>query len=786
MSKYGYFDIENKEFVITRPDTPLPWINYLGEKDYCAIISNTAGGYSFYKDPKELRILRYRYNNIPLDRGGRYLYIRDNKSRHYWSATWQPITKWRYPEYQYECRHGLGYTKITSKYEGIKTETTYVVPIGESFEIYMMEITNESSEPRDMSIFSFVEFCLWDALNDMTDFQYNLNIGETDYDDGVIYHLTRYRIDGTYFAFFGCNSKVDSFDSQREDFLGKYGSLDSPKAVREGKCSNSIACGWSPVGSHCVPVKLKPKETKTVIFVLGYSTDKAEPKKIIEKYGTKKAVFKALSDVKYYWESNLNKFATYTPDTDLNLMVNTWHQYQCRTTFNWSRSASYYEAGIGRGMGFRDSNQDTLGFVHQIPGSVKQRIIDLASTQFESGAAAHQYSPLTKKGNGKGYSDDHLWMIFSVASYIKETGDLKFLDEMIPFEGSEKKDKLYKHLELAINYSVNNCGPHGIPRIEFADWNDCLNLNWTSKHNNSESVMVAQMLVAAAKEMVRLAEVSGLTKDMAKYQKIADKFTKQINKVAWDGKWYKRAFDDNKKPVGSSKNKEGKIFLETQGWGVISGVADAKKTKTCLDSVKKHLATENGIMILSPAYKKFHPELGSITVYPPGLKENGAIFCHPNPWIIVAECIAGRGNQAFNYYKAILPAARLESSDKYKVEPYVYCQMIAGKSHKDFGEGKNSWLTGSAAWNFVAVSQWILGVRPDYRGLIIDPCIPKEWKGFTVRRHFRDADYLITVRNPKHVSKGVRQISVDGKRYLGVILPVYGDKREHHVEVIMG
>ena len=783
--KYGYFDNKEKEYVITRPDTPLPWINYLGCEDYCALISNTAGGYSFYKDAKERRITRYRYNNIPMDRGGRYIYIRDNSTKDLWSASWQPVLK-DLSKYKYECRHGLGYTVISSAYSGIRTKMTYFVPLGENLEIWMMEIKNETKKIRDLTVTSFVEFCLWDALNDMTDYQYNLNIGETTYKDNIIYHISRYRVEKKYFAYHTCaNAKADSFDSDRTAFLGRYGSLESPAAVNAGKGSNSMACGWAPIGSQFIKLKLKPGETKTLIFLLGYSEKKDDIARITKKFKTEQSVAGELESLKKYWDENLNHFSVDTEDPDVNAMVNIWNQYQARTTFNWSRSASYYESGIGRGMGFRDSNQDTLGFVHQIPEKVRSRIIDLASTQFEEGNALHQYSPLTKKAisNEKNYSDDHLWLIFSVAGYIKETGDAAFLDKLVPFE-SGKEAPMYDHLAKAIGYTMKNLGPHELPLMFFADWNDCLNLG--GNKNKAESVMVAQMLVAAALEMTKLAKISGRPEDIKKYEAIAEKMKESINTYAWDGNWYLRGFTDNEEPIGSSKCKEGQIYLETQPWSVISGVADRDRAKKCMDSVKKYLATDYGIMILTPPYSAFHPELGSISIYPPGLKENGAIFCHPNPWAMIAECILGRGEQAFEYYKAILPATKNNIPEVHRVEPYIYCQMIAGRDHKDFGEGKNSWLTGTAAWNFVAISSWILGIRADHEGLLIDPCIPGKWKGFSVKRYFRGCNYFITVRNPDHVCKGVKQVILDGRPIKGNLVPACKDRKDHHVEVELG
>jgi cellobiose phosphorylase len=781
MPKYGYFDQENKEYVITRPDTPLPWINYLGAEEYCALMSNTAGGYSFYRDPKERRITRYRYNNVPQDRGGRYVYIRDNKTEDFWSTSWQPVMK----KDKYECRHGVGYTVITTEYANVQTKTTYFVPLGENLEIWMLEI--KSKKTADLSIFPFVEFCLWDALNDMTDYQYNLNIGQTEFKDNIIYHLSRFRVSHDVVGFLACaNAIPKGFDTQRRDFMGTYGDFASPRAVVEGKMNNSIACGWAPVGALMLPCRLKANETKTFIFVLGFSEDINEPALKIKKFSKKEVVLKELAKLKEYWDESLDKFSVRTPDNELNIMANVWNQYQCRTTFNWSRSASYYESGIGRGMGFRDSNQDTLGFVHMIPTKVKERIKDLAATQLPDGSAYHQYSPLTKKANPSDhkYGDDHLWLIYSVASYLKETGDLAFLKEKVTFAG-EDKGTMYEHLARAIRFSLKHIGSHGLPKILFADWNDCLNLD--QGKGKAESVMVAQMLVGAAAELAKMAELLNKKKDAKLYQQIADKMKAQINKVSWDGEWYVRAYTDDGEPVGAKSCPEGKIYLETQAWAVISGTSDRERGLRCLESVHRHLATEHGIQVMTPPYSKFYHQLGSIGVYPPGLKENGAIFCHPNPWAMVAECLLGHGDRAYEYYRAILPAARGEIADLHKTEPYVYCQMIAGKYHKDFGEGKNSWLTGSACWNFVAMSQYILGIRPEYSGLKIDPCIPKAWKGFSVKRTFRGADYLITVRNPYGVSKGIQSIVMDGKKVTGNILPPAAKSgKEHRVEVMMG
>ena len=780
--RYGYFDDENREYVITRPDTPLPWINYLGVDSYCGLMSNTAGGYSFYKDAAHRRLLRYRYNNVPSDRPGRYIYLRDNKSKDYWSATWQPTNK-DLKKYKYECRHGLSYTKISAEYAGIKSETSYFVPIGEANEIWRIKVKNNTNKARSISLFTYVEFCLWDALNDMTDYQYNLNIGKTEFRNNCMYHLTLYNMHKHNFAYFWSNTKVASYDGVRQDFVGPYRGEANPIAVENGKCSGSLAVGWAPFGGLNVNLTLKAKEEKEVVFVLGYGEGLGVEKKIMEKYKNPKNVDKALAELKSHWDENLAKYTVETPDPAVNSMVNIWNQYQCKTTFNWSRSASYYEAGGERGMGFRDSNQDTLGFAHQIPDKVRLRLIDIASVQFPEGRAHHGYSPLTKKGSKEGFGDDHLWLVQAVHNYIKETGDLNFLNELVPYtDGS--KGKMYEHVQRAVEYSWNNTGYHGLPKAGTADWNDCLNLS--GPKGMGVSVMIACQFVMGANLLAELAERSGRVLDVEKYRDMAVEMKKRINEKAWDGEWYMRAFDDNGTPVGTSKTEEGKIWLESNTWAVMSGVAEGDRMIQTLDSIKKNLYTKYGIVLFYPAYSQYHPELGYVSVFPRGLKENGAIFCHTNPWAMCAEAIAGRGEQAFKYYKTILPSASNDIADIHWTEPYVYSQMIAGKEHKDFGQAKNSWLTGTAAWNFVAVSQYILGVRPDFDGLIIDPCIPKTWKGFKVKRVWRGTTYRISVTNPKKINKGVFNLTVDGKAVKGNKAPIFKDGREHTVEAVMG
>ncbi len=780
---YGYFDEKNKEYVINRPDTPTPWINYLGLYEYCAIISNTAGGYSFYKDPRDRRILRYRYNNLPVDRPGRYIYLRDNSTKEYWSATWQP-TKKDLKVYGYECRHGLGYTQINSCYQGIETTATYFVPCKENLEVWILRVKNTTNRQRDLSLFTYIEFCLWQAIMDMQDFQYSLNISRAECVKDTIYHLTYYYPNAGHknFAYFSASKRICGFDTDREAFIGSYRDESNPIAIEKGESFNSLNRGGNPIGSHNIKLKLGPQKEEYIVFILGVEESKAVASRNIRKYKNAGYALKKLQEIKDAWRDHLANLEVQTPDKEFNTMINVWNQYQCRVTFNWARSASFYESGIGRGIGFRDSNQDCLGVLHVIAPSVKQRIIDLAKNQFKAGNSFHQYFPLTKAGDKTGYSDDHLWLIVSTTNYIKETGDFSFLKAKVPFADGGSA-AIYEHLIRAVDYSFKNCGKHGIPLLGYADWNDCLN----NLGKQAESVWVAQFLCYATKELAILAKLIKREKDVLRLNKLYQKMCGIINRRAWDGSWYIRVFDEYGRPVGSKKCKEGgKIYLNTQSWAVLSEIADNPKALKCMDAVKKNLATEHGIKLLAPAYKTFYPYIGAIGTFAPGLKENGGIFSHANPWAVIAETKLKRGDQAFSYYKKICPAARNSICDIQKTEPYIYSQFIAGDESPQFGLSRNSWLTGSASWNLVAAHSYILGIRSDYKGLVIDPCIPCKWNSFKVKRVFRGARYTIEVSNPQHVSSGIKSIEVDGKRIAGNILPVFTDRKSHSVRVVMG
>jgi cellobiose phosphorylase len=847
--RYGYFDDDRREYVITRPDTPVPWINYLGTDGHFGTVSNTAGGYSWHLDARLRRLTRYRYNNVPGDTGGRYLYLRDDATGEYWSPSWQPT---RTPLDEYECRHGLSYTTIRSARSGIAAKTDYFMPRGENLEVWRAAVTNDRATPAELSLFSSVEFALWDAQDDATNFQRNYSTGEVEVVDGVIYHKTEYRERRDHFAYFACSEPLAGFETQREAFLGPYRGFHEPAGVERGELTNSIAHGWSPHGAHHVRLTLEPGETREVIFLLGYwenpreakfeatgVINKASVRPVIDRWRDPRTVRDAFADLKAYWDGLLGVLCVDTPDTDSNRMVSIWNAYQCLVTFNLSRSVSSYETGISRGMGFRDSCQDLLGAVQLAPERSRERILDLAATQFASGGAYHQYQPLTKTGNdaiGAGFNDDPLWLVLGVAAYLKETGDTTVLDERVPFSDAGDAT-LYGHLERSVRYTLDRIGPHGLPLIGRADWNDCLNLNcfsdtpgesFQTTENQpggvAESVFIAGLFTLAAKELAAIAALTGRATEADAYRADAEKMTAVTAEHGWDGDWFLRAYDHFGNPVGSAKSAEGQIFLEPQGMCVMAGIgvtateraelagdfggllsprepgtdpfvrtegADpgpATLAEQALASVKERLATPHGVMLLQPAFTAYRIELGEISSYPPGYKENASVFCHTNPWVMIAAAMTGDGDTAFDYYRRINPSARESIGEVHRCEPYVYAQMIAGRDAPTHGEAKNSWLTGTAAWNFVAITQWILGIRPELDGLRIDPVIPSAWPGFTATRRFRGATYEITVRRAATLASGMAEgagTHVNGQRVVGTLLPLAAPGETVAVEVIL-
>ncbi|MBD5434897.1 MAG: glycosyl transferase [Treponema sp.] len=801
--KFGFFDDEKREYAITTPQTPYPWINYLGSEKFFSLISNTAGGYMFYTDARLRRITRYRYNDIPLDNNGRYFFIKDGDV--IWNPGWQPTQT---PLDKYECRHGFGYTKFAAEKNGVAADVLYMVPVHENCEVQQITLKNNSSATKKLSLVSFIEWCLYNASDDCQNFQRNFSTGEVEIEGSAIYHKTEYRERRNHYAFYSANVPLQGYDSDRETFLGLYNSLSAPKTVVEGKSGNSLADGWSPIASHRIEMELKPGEEKTVIFVLGYienDPDKkwaktpeqgADSKDLLrtnmasgiinkekayamqKRYATKEQVAAAFDALKKTWDETLSNFTVKTSDEKLNRMA-LWNQYQCVVTYNFARSASYFESGIGRGIGFRDTSQDMLGAVHQLPKErIRERLFDVASTQFEDGSAYHQFQPLTKRGNadiGSQFNDDPLWIILGVGGYIRETGDEAFLDEMVPYDNdASKAQPLFEHMKKSFHYTLDHLGPHGLPLIGRADWNDCLNLNCFSTDpndsfqtstnkdgKNAESVMIAEMFVYVAPDYAAMCRIKGDEAEAKFAEEAAAKMEEQICKVAWDGEWYVRAFDDAGKKIGSKECEDGKIYIESQGFGTMAKIgADKGYPQKSLDSVKKHLDSKYGIVILDPPYKDYHVELGEVSSYPPGYKENGGIFCHNNPWVIIGEVVNGRPDDAFAHYKKIAPAYLEDISEIHRTEPYVYAQMIAGKEARRFGEAKNSWLTGTAAWNFVTLSRYICGFQPEYSGLRIEPRLPSEIKTAEFTRKFRGVNYRVSVQNKKNT--GAVKISVVG------------------------
>ena len=810
--KFGYFDDANREYVITTPKTPLPWINYLGCNDFFSLISNTCGGYSFYKDAKLLRLTRYRYNDTPNDVNGKYFYIKDGDT--IWNPGWKP-TKTDLDSY--ECRHGIGYSRFISSKNDVQASVLAFVPMNDTCEINQVKLTNNSSSVKTLSLFSYVEWCLWNADDDMKNFQRNFSTGEVEIVDSTIFHKTEYRERRNHYAIYSVNAKIDGFDTIRDEFLGAYNGTDDPTAVKNGACTNSVASGWQPIASHQINITLNPGETKSFVFVLGYienpEDEKWESKGVVNKkrayemldrYKTDADVDKAFAELNEYWKGLLSKYTVKSSNDKVDRMVNIWNQYQCMVTFNMSRSASYYESGIGRGMGFRDSCQDLLGFVHLIPDRARERIIDIASTQFQDGSAYHQYQPLTKKGNsdiGSGFNDDPLWLIAGTSAYVRETGDTTILTEMVPYDNDMSvATPLMGHLKRSFDYIVNHKGPHNLPLIGRADWNDCLNLNCFSEHPGesfqtfgpsegpvAESVFIAGMFVKYGEEYAQLCELMGDQKEADYAREEVAKMYDAVLKDGWDGDWFVRAYDAYGQKIGSKECEEGQIYIESNGFCSLAGIGVKEGlAKKALDSVKEKLDTKYGVMILQPAYTRYHLELGEISSYPPGYKENAGIFCHNNPWVSIAETVIGRGDRAFEIYQKTCPAYCEEFSEIHRTEPYVYSQMVAGRDAKFHGEAKNSWLTGTAAWTFVNVSQYILGVYPTHNGLSIDPCVPKDFGDFELTRKFREGTYNIKVQNPDHVEKGIKSITVDGQAIDGCVIPYVKGKETYDVVVTMG
>ncbi|MCE5342695.1 MAG: glycosyl transferase [Eubacteriales bacterium] len=808
---FGTFDDGRREFVITQPDTPYPWINYLGSEEFFSLISNTSGGYSFYKDARMLRLTRYRYNNVPLDAGGKYFYLRDGDT--VWNPGWQPTQT---PLDDYECRHGMGYTVIRSAKNGLEAEQCSMVPRGYRAEVTRLTLRNASDSPKNVSLYSFVEFCLWNAQDDATNFQRNFAIGEVEVEDGgaTIYHKTEYRERHNHYAIYAVNAAVDGFDTDRESFLGLYNGFHQPEVVMRDAPKNSVAHGWAPIASQCLRRALAPGESASFIFILGYCESPSDQKflapdvinkqdahTLLAAFRTDEQFTDRLKELREYWQALLSRFTVQTADEKFDRQVNIWNQYQCMVTFNMSRSASYFESGIGRGMGFRDCSQDLLGFVHLIPERARERILDIAATQFPDGSAYHQYQPLTKRGNlevGSGFNDDPLWLTYAVLAYVKETGDFQLLEEKVDFDNDPAQAaSMREHLRRAFHYTAGHCGPHGLPLIGRADWNDCLNLNCystepgesfqTTANNDTgvaESVFIAGMLVGVADDYAALCQATGDAAEAAFARERGQAMTQAVECSGWDGQWFLRAYDANGDKVGSASCNEGKIYIEPQGICIMAGIGkDNGMAQKALEATREHLLTPFGVMLLWPVYRQYYLNLGEISTYPPGYKENGSVFCHNNPWIVIAETVMGHGDRAFDVYRRTAPVY-IEDQQLHRTEPYVYSQTVNGKDSFLPGEARNSWLTGTAAWNFFAVSQAVLGVKPQLTGLMLDPCLPSELKMVKVSRMFRGNTYDIVIHNLSGGEKGKVVVVVDGMLIEGQTIPAPNETgRTYHVEV---
>ncbi len=794
---YGHYDDACREFVITRPDTPSPWINYLGSEDFFTLISHTSGGYSFYKDARLLRLTRYRYNNVPTDLGGQYFFLKDGD--HVWAPGWMPM---KTPLDSFSCAHGMGYTRIESALNGLRARQTALVPRGENALVTQLTLTNESGADKQVSVHSFIEFCLWNAMDDSSNFQRNFSTGEVEVEGSAIYHKTEYRERRCHYAVYAVNRPLDGFDTDRDTFLGPWGDLHDPEMVRQDTAKNELASGWAPVGSHFIRLRIPAGGQTSLIFVLGYVENKREEKfiapgvinkapayEMLKKYETDAQFDAAMAALRDYWDGLLSVYHVESGDEKLDRMVNVWNQYQCMVTFCMSRSASYYESGIGRGMGFRDSSQDLLGFVHLIPERARQRILDIAATQKRDGSAYHQYQPLTKRGNsdiGSGFNDDPLWLIYGTAAYIKETGDAGILQETVDFDNDpDLAAPLFEHLYRSYHFTLTHKGPHGLPLIGRADWNDCLNLNCFSLEPGesfqtvqnydsgvAESVFIAGMFVGVSDDYAVMARMMGREDEAKLAAEEKEKMTAAVLAHGWDGEWFLRAYDAFSHKVGSHECEEGQIYIEPQGFCVMAGIGVKEGyAQKAMDSVHQHLLSEHGVAILTPPYTRYHEELGEVSSYPPGYKENGGIFCHNNPWVVIANTVLGHGDEAYDIYRRTAPAY-IEDQQLHHTEPYVYSQMVAGPYAPRSGQAKNSWLTGTAAWTFYAVSQAILGVKPDYDGLMIDPCLPGYLRHVRLHRKFRGAEYEIEIENRSAGEKHGVTLYVNGEKIDGQVVPV--------------
>jgi len=772
---YGYFDEIAGEYVINRPDTPTPWLNYIGEGRYGGIVSNTGGGYSFDRDPRNRRVSRYRYNAIPVDQPGRYVYLRDQSSGEYWSPTARPT---KVDLDSYECRHGTAYTRISGTYKGIATEMTYFVPLSPTdepapCELWVLKVRNTGTTTRRLRSFSYAEFSHPDAVNDTTNLDWGQHVVFSSCKDGVIRVSTKSN-PSTYF--FASSEAPVGYTCNREDFVGLARDLADPIVVETGTPSNAPSPRGNSIGSLTHDIELAPGQERQIVYIMGATERPAEIDRVVARFADPAEVVSAFRALRDDWAAYLSRFTVETPDADTNAMLNFWNQVQCRTTLYWSRFVSGYETGLGRGMGTRDSGQDTLGTMHTVPDHVRRMLTTIWKMQFADGHTWHQFFPLTLEG-GPGlagehpsspqwFSDDHLWLIISVCAYLRETGDFDYLDQLVPYV-DHAEETVWEHMLRAVDFTLEHRGPHGLPRSGFSDWNDTLNVDHGS--GKSESVWTGMQFCRAMLDMAELCEKIDRPAEGVRFAGLHASMAGLINEHAWDGAWYVRSYDDDGLPVGVAGAAHQAIDLIPQSWCVLGEVAPPERAEQAMASADEKLNTKFGIALIWPPYDGADPRIGGTSTYVPGAKENGGIFCHANAWSIVAAAMLGHGDQAYKYYRQILPLARTDS-DLYKVEPYTYPQNICGPTHPSFGLGRNAWLTGTASWTFVAATQWILGIRPTYEGLRVAPVMPAAWPGFKAHREFRGVAYEIEVR--REGPGNAVSLFVDGAAVPGDVIPL--------------
>jgi N,N'-diacetylchitobiose phosphorylase len=774
--RYGHFDTDANEYVIDRPDVPASWTNYIGVRDMCTVISHNAGGYSFYKSAEHHRITRFRQNGVPLDRPGHYVYIRDDETGEYWSISWQPVGL-DLSKAKYECRHGMSYSRFRSSYRDIEAEQLLFIPLEDDVELWDVRLRNTGAAPRRLSIFGYVEFSFHHIEIDNQNLQMSLYASGSSCEDGIIEYDFFY--EPWTFHYFTAATQPASYDCVRDAFLGAYRSEANPIAVERGRCSNSAELGGNHCGGLHVKVEIQPGAGERLLFLLGVGNRKAG-REMRERYAAPGAVDAAFRDLKGYWDRKRSVYQCSTPNEGMDTMLNAWTLLQAETCVVWSRFASFIEVGGRTGLGFRDTSQDVMSVVHTNPTTCRRRILELLHGQVKAGYGLHLFDPevfAPRENRLPGVklptvvptpspsdiihgiedvcSDDALWIVATICDYVKETGDLAFFDVVVPFaDGGD--GTVYEHMRRALDFSGAQVGPTGICKGLRADWNDCLNLG------GGESAMVSFMHHWALKAFVEAAERLGRTGDARTYAAMAERVRDACERELWDGEWYLRGITRKGKKIGSRENAEGKIFLESNSWAVLSDVASGERATRCLDAIHTHLFSKYGIHLLWPAFSAPDDDIGYVTRVYKGIKENGAIFSHPNPWAIVAECKHGRGTRAMEYYDSMLPFNQNDIIEIREAEPYSYCQFIMGRDHTAFGRARHPWLTGSGGWAYVAATRWILGIRPEYDGLMIDPCIPARWKGFEVVRQWRGATYRITVDNSRGVEKGVSAVTVNG------------------------